>query len=407
MRQAFRWLGVASASLMAMHASAFAQETSIRTSAWSDNRTGGLNDDATFTAELWGRGRWEAGAGLTVQAEGWLATDPTGSGRSDVDIREAYLGWSGDGVRLNVGRQVFAWGRADRLNPTDIFSARDYRRLVIEDDDARLGIAAVSAQFDVADGELSVIWAPEFRRTTLPQLVAPYGVPRYEQDPDTPEGQFALRYEQFGQALDWSITYAEAFDRVPWAARPDDPEGKLAVALLYPRQKMLGADLATTIADYGVRAEAAFYDYDRPSLVGVAARVPRFALALGADRDLPGQFNVNVQALMRSNEALQSPAPRLAPFARGNGSIHYTWRDTVVGGLARVRHTFDSDQGSVEASIGGFSGGGSFAQVKLVYAMADGIRLIGMVERYAGSPGTQLGRLKDNSLFTVGIRYGY
>ncbi|RYG34403.1 MAG: hypothetical protein EON93_08150 [Burkholderiales bacterium] len=310
-------------------------------------------------------------------------------------------------MRIKAGRQVFAWGRADRLNPTDILSARDYRRLVVDDDDARLGIAAVSAQMDVADGELSLVWAPEFRRTTLPQLVAPYGVPVYQQNPEDPESQFAVRYEQFGQSIDWSVTYAEAFDRVPWAARADQPNGSLAVSLLYPRYKMFGADMATTIADYGVRAEAAVYDYDKAELVGVAARIPRFALAVGADRDLPGQFNINVQALVRSNEALQSPAPRLAPFARGNGSIHYTWRDTIVGGLVRVRHAFDADLGSVEASVGGFSGGGNFAQMKLVYALADGIRLIGMAERYGGSDGTQLGRLKDNSLFTIGIRYGY
>ncbi len=398
-----------SLALLAMHSPAFAQETetSIRASAWSDNRTGGLQDDGTFTAELWGRGRWDVADSVSLHAEGWLATDPVGEGNGDAEIREAYLGWSGEGLRFKAGRQVFAWGRADRLNPTDILSARDYRRLVIDEDDARLGIAAVSAQMDVAEGEVSFIWAPEFRRTTLPQLVAPYGVPVYQQEPDNPESQFAIRYEQFGQTFDWSVTYAEAFDRTPWASRSDQPDGRLAVTLLYPKQKMLGGDIATTVADYGVRAEAAFYDFDKPALIGVAARVPRFALALGADRDLPGQFNVNVQALVRSNESLQSPAPRLAPVARGNGSIHYTWRDTVVGGLVRVRHAFDGDQGSFEASAGGFSGGGSFAQVKLVYALADGIRLIGMAERYAGSPGTQLGRLKDNSLFTIGIRYGY
>lgn len=407
MTQRLKLLGAASVALLAMNTPAFAQETSIRTSAWSDNRTGSLEDDATFTAELWGRGRWEAGEGISLHAEGWLATDPVGSGRGDADLREAYIGWTGEGVRIKAGRQVFAWGRADRLNPTDILSARDYRRLVVDDDDTRLGIAAVSAQVDIAGGELSLIWAPEFRRTTLPQLVAPYRVPLYQRDPGNPESQFAVRYEQFGQSLDWSVTYAEAFDRVPWAERTDAPDGTLAVTLNYPRHKMLGADIATTIADYGVRAEAAFYDYDSPSLIGIAARVPRFALALGADRDLPGQFNINVQALVRSNESIQSPAPRLAPFARGNGSVHYTWRDTVVGGLVRVRHSFDSDQGSLEASVGGFSGGGNFAQVKLVYALADGIRLIGMAERYAGSPGTQLGRLKDNSLFTIGIRYGY
>lgn len=401
------WLGGAAlAAAMAYPASVLAQETSVRTSAWSDDRRGLGKEDTTFNLELWGRGRWEVGEGVEVQAEGWASIDPAGDGEPVIDIQEANVAWRVGGVKLTAGRQLFAWGRADRLNPTDVLSARDQRRLVDDDNDMRLGIAAVSAEMDVGEGTLSLIWAPEFRATRVPVQLRAFNAPLLDERPKNDAGQFAIRYEQFGQAFDWSATYAEALDRTPWLRRTELPT-QLALTQVYPKLRMLGGDLATTIGEFGVRAEAAIYDYDRETLREAAARAPKFALALGADRDFPGQLNVNVQALVRVNQDLAGPPDRRAPLARANASLHYTWRDTVVGGLVRVRQPFDEDRGAIEVSVGGFSGGGTFQQLKVWYALADGVRLTAMGERYGGAPGTQLGRLAENSLFTVGIRYGY
>lgn len=401
------WLSSAAlAAALACPAPVFAQETSVRASAWSDDRQGLGKEDATFNLELWGRGKWYVAEGVEVRAEGWASIGPVGNGESVVDIREASVAWRIGDVKLTAGRQLFAWGRADRLNPTDVLSARDHRRLVEDDNDMRLGIAAVSAEMDVAGGTLSLIWAPEFRPSRMPVQLGAFNVPMFDRAPENDEGQFAVRYEQFGQAVDWSATYAEVLDRTPWVRREELPT-QVALAEIYPKFRMLGGDLATTLGDFGVRAEAAIYDYDREALREVAARAPKFALALGADRDFPGQLNINVQALLRVNEDLAGPPDRRAPLARANASLHYTWRDTVVGGLVRVRQPFYDDRGAIEVSAGGFSGGGTFQQLKVSYALADGVRLTAMGERYGGAPGTQLGRLAENSLFTVGIRYGY
>jgi hypothetical protein len=385
---------------------ALAQETSIRASAWSGDRSGSEDEDPTFNLELWGRGAGEIAENIEVRAEGWAATDPTGDGDPALELREAYVAWRSEGVRLAAGRQVFSWGRADRLNPTDVFSARDHRRLVEDENDMRLGILAATAEMDVADGTLTLVWAPEFRTTTLPQRLGLSGVPLLHDAPNSDESQFAVRYEQFGSSFDWSVTYAEALDRNPWVTRTGPP-GAPAITLVHPRLRMLGGDIATTLGDVGVRAEAAIYDYESSRLNGFAARVPRFALALGADRDFPNQININVQALVRANENLAIPPDALGPVARANGTIQYTWRDTVIGGLIRVRRLFDADRGAIEASAGGFSGGGRFEQLKASYAIADGIRLTLLAERYSGAPETQLGRLSENSLITVGIRYGF
>lgn len=394
------------AAVFACASPAMAQETSIRASAWSDHRRGVDEERPTFNTELWGRGLWEATENLEVQAEAWVSSDPVGSGSAMADVREAYLAWRASDARIKAGRQLFAWGRADQLNPTDVFSARDHRRLVHDDNDMRLGINAVTAEIDTAGGVLSLVWAPEFRATRLPVQFGALNVPVRDERPNYDGGQFALRFEQFGQSVDWSVTYAEARDRTPWL-RPAAPPTQPALIQAYPKYRMLGGDLATTVGEIGVRAEAAFYDYDRQALREAATRAPRLAIALGADRDFPGQLNVNVQMLLRVNEALPPPSVQQAPIARANASVHYTWRDIVVGGLMRVRQSLEDDRGSVEASFGGFSGGGNFGQIKVSYALADGVRVIAMAERYAGDPSTQLGRLAANNLLTVGIRYGF
>ena len=60
-------------------------------------------------------------------------------------IREAYLDLSHGPLDLRIGKQIIAWGRADRINPTDNLTPRDYTLLVPDDDDQRLGTPAVKA----------------------------------------------------------------------------------------------------------------------------------------------------------------------------------------------------------------------------------------------------------------------
>jgi hypothetical protein len=169
---------------------------------------------------------------------------------------------------------------------------------------------------------------------------------------------------------------------------------------------MIGADIAATIGSIGVRAEAAVYEYDGEALRGATPRKPTFALALGADRDFAGQVNVSLQALVRASEALPA-SPDQAPVAATNAAVQFAWRDMVVGGILRARKAFDGDRGAFEVSAGGFSGGGDYGQVKFGYAIADGVRLTAMAEVYSGKADTLLGRLKHNSLATLGVRFGF
>lgn len=399
MRSAVLALG---ASLVASAAQA-GVESSWRVAGWSGDRASRTGEGALANVEAWVRAGTPPGEGASLRFEAWVATDPKGQDKADLDVREASFAITPDPLRLTVGRQIHAWGRSDRINPTDVVGARDLRRLTEDDGDNRLGVAGVSAQLDLAGGVASLHWLPEFRPSQLPMSLP---APVVRDRPDDAARQFAVRYERYGQALDWSLSYADLNDRTPWLDL-GPAAGQPRITLRHPRLRMLGGDLATTLGPYGVRAEAALYDYDRADVTGLTTRRPKFALVLGADRDLPGQLNVNVQAVLRSNDTLTAPTGLKAAIAPRNASIQYAWRAAVSGAAVRLRKPFAADRGSVEATLAAYSGGGTYAQFRLAYALRDGLRASLLAERFAGRSGALFGRLEDNSLIAVGLRAGF
>ena len=394
------------AALMALIGAGPAQanisvEPSARLSVWSSDRLNRATDIVP-SLDLWVRANTDISETVSVRIEGWAGLNPSGTGDPGGDVREAVINVKVGAVRLTAGRQMFAWGRADRINPTDVISSRDQRRLVDEDEDNRRGLASVSLNVPLAAGTLGVHWLPEFRPTILPQVLPQQGLVVTEMRPQHSERSFAARYERFGEKVDWSVTYSSAPGRTPLfglsrsATRP-------VLALRYPWLKMLGADLATTIGKYGLRFEAAGYDYDRTGLATVITRLPRFAATLGVDRSFSGQWSVIVQAALR----VSKHTGETGAFAARNATVQGAWRDVTFGSFARVRKGFSGDRGSVEVVGASFTGGGALGQIKASYVLRDGVRITALLERYAGPEDSYLGRLRSNNLVTLGLRAGF
>ena len=394
------------AALMALIGAGPAQanisvEPSARLSVWSSDRLNRATDIVP-SLDLWVRANTDISETVSVRIEGWAGLNPSGTGDPGGDVREAVINVKVGAVRLTAGRQMFAWGRADRINPTDVISSRDQRRLVDEDEDNRRGLASVSLNVPLAAGTLGVHWLPEFRPTILPQVLPQQGLVVTEMRPQHSERSFAARYERFGEKVDWSVTYSSAPGRTPLfglsrsATRP-------VLALRYPWLEMLGADLATTIGKYGLRFEAAGYDYDRTGLATVITRLPRFAATLGVDRSFSGQWSVIVQAALR----VSKHTGETGAFAARNATVQGAWRDVTFGSFARVRKGFSGDRGSVEVVGASFTGGGALGQIKASYVLRDGVRITALLERYAGPEDSYLGRLRSNNLVTLGLRAGF
>ena len=376
-------------------------EPSARLSLWSSDRLN-RDTDAVPSLDFWIRANADISEAVSVRIEGWAGLNPSGTGDPGGDIREAVLDLKAGGVRFTAGRQMFAWGRADRINPTDVISARDQRRLVDEDEDNRRGLASVSLGVPLAGGTLGLHWLPEFRPTILPQTLSQPGLAVTEIRPRHSERSFAARYERFGEKVDWSVTLSSAPGRTPLLELTRSATMPV-LTLRYPWLKMLGADLATTIGNYGLRFEAAGYHYDRTGLATAITRVPRFAATLGVDRSFSGQWSVIVQAALR----VSTRTGETGAFAARNATIQGAWNDVIFGSFARVRKGFSGDRGSIEVVGASFTGGGALGQIKGSYALRDGVKITALWERYAGPQDSYLGRLRGNNLVMLGLRAGF
>lgn len=409
MKQALALLAGAALVAPALAEPALAAPTidfSARASAWSSDRTG-TDEGIEAAAELWLRARQDIADGAALRLEAWAGVNPDGTGKANGDVREAQLRLTAGGLTVSAGRQVIVWGRADRINPTDVAAARNYARLVEDEDDNRLGLAGATLALPLAGGTLAAHWLPEFRANVLPIQLAGAGLASRQDSPDAPETQFALRYERFGGRLDWSVTYANLADRTSWLAIDRSVTAGPVLVQHHPRVAMLGGDLATTFGDFGLRLELAGYDYADGATRGQAGRVPRFAGVLGVDRSFRGQWSVIAQAVLRFSR--QSPlAPGASPLLSDrNNLIHSAWQDTIFGGTLRVRKGFAGDRAAIEATVAAFTGGGNYVQFKASHRLNDTLRLSLLAEHYGGARGTFFGQLRPNNTISFAVRAGF
>jgi hypothetical protein len=397
---------VASAVLAAPALASPAIDLSGRTSTWSSDRTGS-DEGIEAAAEVWARVRPVLGDGATLRLEGWVGVNPDGTGRVAGDVREAQVVLTEGKFTVSAGRKVSVWGRADRINPTDVAAARDYRRLIEDEDDNRLGLVGASLSAPLAGGTLAIHWLPEFRATVLPIVLAGYGLPTRNDRPYSPATQFALRYERFGGRLDWSVTYAEVADRTPWLAIEPSATGTPTLVQFHPRLAMLGGDLATTLGDFGVRLELAGYHYANGATRGQAGRLPRFVGVMGVDRSFRGQWSIIVQAVLRLSRKF-ALAPGASPaISDRNNLIHSAWQDTILGGTLRIRKGLAGDRAAIEATAAAFTGGGNYVQLKASYRLNDSLRLSVLAEHHGGARGTFFGQLRPNNTISFAVRAGF
>jgi len=117
---------------------------SLRTGYWSSNRLSD-NDGDFVASSVWLKLDKRLRRGLTLYSEAYVYDEDTfGGGRStDRQIKEAYLHFRSGDWDYRLGRQIVAWGRADRLNPTDNLTPRDFTLLYPEIDEDRFGTEAI------------------------------------------------------------------------------------------------------------------------------------------------------------------------------------------------------------------------------------------------------------------------
>lgn len=383
---------------------------SLRAGYWSsDRRLDDKNNIGTASAWLKLDKKLENGIGLF--GEGYLANEDIFGDKIDTSrLREAYVEGRRGQFDFRVGKQIIAWGRADRFNPTDNLTPRDFTLLAPDVDEDRFGSLAAKGSWNFdAYTSLTGIWLYKFSPNVFaapsnPTVIAQESVPQSHRS-------FAIKLDQSGKTVDWSLSYFDGYD-----LNPDISSGGMAsggqqvIALQHHRLRVFGADAATTQGSYRFAAEAAYYRTEDPDGTNAAIKNPFFYGVFGVERDYADNFTVIVQAFTRnvfnySNpESIADPAARAIAVQQAVASSQYD--RTQQGLVIRLDKKWFNETLEAElAAAAILNRDGYLIRPRIIYLWTDSLKLIGGYEWYGGSDKTVYGALSKNKTLFAEIRW--
>lgn len=382
---------------------------SLRSGYWSSNRR--LDDETNIgVASAWLKLDKKLDSGIGLFAEGYLANeDVFGDRRDESRLREGYVEGRKGNFDYRVGKQIIAWGRTDRLNPTDNLTPRDATLLAADIDEDRFGSLAAKASwnFDAATS-LTGVWIPEFRPNVVPLPARP-GVAYQENVPDSSR-QWALKLDQSGKAVDWSVSWFDGFDlSADISPGPLTAAGQV-VTLDHHRIRVLGADAATTRGSYRFALEGAYVRTEDPDGINPGIKNPYFYGVFGVERDYADNFTVIVQAFAREvmhysdPEAIAGPAARAIAVQQAVVNSQYDRRQQGVS--ARIDKKWFNETLEAELAASALLNRDGYAvRPRVIYIWSDRIKFIAGYEYFRGSDKTVYGLFEKNKTLYTEVRY--
>ncbi|MBF0141472.1 MAG: hypothetical protein HQL74_14475 [Magnetococcales bacterium] len=350
---------------------------------------------------------------LDLHLEGWVAESLIdGRGDGKMELREARLRWHGEHTDLTLGRQILAWGRADKINPTDILAGRDLTLMFFDDDDQRRGSLTLALDRDLGSGlRWSAYWLPELRPNVLPFRASGFKLEESESASHFDPVQYALKLDHSGGAVDWSLSWFEGLDRTGRLQVKEITSSSVKLVPKHRPLRMVGADAATTWQGYGLRVEVAHVMPHRDdTIISNREREQTFGV-VGVDHNLPDDLYANLQAIVRHTwdhvdyQNVADPLDRA--IALMNDVRNGQTRATQYGCSFYLKKTWDNETLQADLFSVYFAEGDYLLRPKMHYKLNDAVRISLGAERFRGNNDTQLGALRHNSLVFSEIRYGF
>ena len=248
--------------------------------------------------------RWELDASPSL----YDRSDPDSSWQGSVLLRanENYISWSPASFKLTAGYQIFAWGVADKRNPTDNLNPRDYTTSAT--DPAKIPVLAGDAVWYPSD-KLSLegvflpfkpdsIYNEDTKSVISDELdgaLSPFGQTpsvSYDSSPYKPKDFVAGTKLSFHSDADFSLSYLYDMDQyyTPEIETTLEPLGggysaylPSSVSLERKRIHRIGGDAKTTVGKYGLWLEAAYDITENSGSDDYSVRKSRLEYTLGGD----------------------------------------------------------------------------------------------------------------------------
>ena len=362
--------------------------------------------DNLGTSSMWLKATQNFSNDNALVAQGWIRNDESfrGSGASQ-QLQEGYLKFSAGNTDYRIGKQIIAWGRADRLNPTDNLTPRNFTLLTPEDEDQRIGSLAAKATYHSQENSLTAVWLPAMNPNVFPVAATP-GINYTEHIPHAGD-QFALKFDQSGGDVDWSASYYSGLD-----INPDIIVGATNLILEHNRIQVLGMDAATVKGRYGLRAEAAYTWTANTGPNDFMVKKPFLYMVMGADRTFFDYLNINLQYYLRRVTNYSDPQGIADPLLRSvatQGAVMSNQFERFQHGVSiRLGNKWLNE--TLEGEIAGvmsFGRSNYFIRPKLIYAFSDNIKGTLGLDIYRGESNTIFGQLVKNSLLFAEMKYGF
>jgi hypothetical protein len=384
----------------------------VRAGYWSSTRN--LDAERHLGAGmLWLKTSRRLSSRVSFLVEGWTSLrGPIEDGDATGELREAFVDVRLGRLDVRAGRQIIAWGRADGVNPTDNLSGQDLTVLVPDDADRRLGTTAVRASYYAGDVSLTGVWLPEFRGHQFALPAPPPGVSLVRDGERWPGDQWAVRAEQTGRAVDWSVSYFSGKDMAPDLGIAVAATATPGIRLAHHRVRVVGADMAANVGRFGLRAEGAYLDTEDSRGRDRFTKNPFLFIVTGVDRTFGGTTNLNVQYLFRyvlDDRSLPAdPGDFAAAVATQQAILNSQTRGAQHGASFRLADKWLHDTLEAEFAAAAYIGpSGAALRPKLVYAVTDNWKLLAGAEVLRGEAASVFGLLSGNSTGYVELRWSF
>jgi hypothetical protein len=391
----------------------------VRVGYWGSTRD--LDADRHLGAGmLWLKASRRLSSSVSFLAEGWTALrGPLEDGDAAGELREAFVDLKLGPLDVRAGRQIIAWGRADGVNPTDNLSGQDLTLLAPDDADRRLGTTAIRVSYYLGDLALTGVWLPEFRGHAFALPAPPPGVSFVRDDRRWPADQWALRVEQTGRAVDWSVSYFHGRDLAPDlgvdpAANVETVAGDRTsrIRLAHHRVRVVGADMTANLGRFGVRAEGAYVGTEDGRGIDPFTKNPFVFIVAGVDRTWGGLLNLNAQYLFRYT--LDDPAMPVAGsdvvsvVAAQQAILNSQTRPAQHGASLRVAYKWLRETLEGELAGAAYAGpSGLTLRPRLAYALTDDWKALVGAEILRGETASLFGLLRPNSTGYAELRWSF
>lgn len=384
---------------------------SIRAAAWDRDKS--YTDARGYgVGSAWLTLRPQEVAGFKMYADGFVqGQDLAREEFSRADLRELYVEKSLGNFDFKVGRSIIIWGRADKVNPTDSLSVRNYKLLMTDDEDQRTGVFSTQVAYNLGNTRLIALWLPEWRSPVYP--IPPLaGLILKDDRPDQHTDQYAFKIDQSGGSVDWSLSYFHGFNKLPDLVPAGTTPSGAIINFNYGKVDVIGADFATTYGEYGFRGETALTLTRDSSGNDSLVQNSTIYTVLGVERSFIENFNINVQVLHKhvldyvnpdsitdqsvrmiaQQVALNSNQPVEDQFGFSLRPSYKMYNDTLEMETALVLWAHNTN---------------SLIRPKVTYAFTDAFKGILGMEYYSGPQNSLFGRLQKTSSGFLELRYNF